>query len=180
MSTRFISPTAIENLAARMRDEAGLLGESSSRVDIRRMAVFFGCEVQDVEFSPDTVSARVKRHDDSARFQYLIQINASDAKPRRRFSIAHELAHVALHDDQRGGTFDFVEDRKPLADYRDPNDLYKEVQANMLAAALLMPRKDVERVWEDVDDIDDLANAFAVSRDSAYFRLNNLGLLVNG
>lgn len=176
MPSRFISPRAIERLAVEMREEAS--SPSKPPVDVAQLAEAFGCEVVYVDFSPDTVSARVRRHEHDV-YDYLLEVNAFDSPKRQRFSIAHELAHAVLHDDE-DASFDFVEDRKPLADYADPADMYKEVQANMLAAALLMPEQAVRREWARLDDVDDLAALFDTSRDSAYWRLNNLKLLVNG
>ncbi|RPE77878.1 uncharacterized protein DUF955 [Frondihabitans sp. PhB153] len=164
-------------MAVEMREDAN--ASSRPPVNVTRLARNFGCEVVMVDFSPDTVSARIQRHTSAAHFDYLLEVNAFDFPQRQRFSIAHELSHAVLHDDP-ARDFEFIEDRKPLADYDKPDDMYKEVQANMLAAALLMPEQAVRREWARLDDIDDLADIFDTSRDSAYWRLNNLKLLVNG
>lgn len=174
-TARYISPDAIEKMSAQILNEAKLVREDVWTIDVHRLADVFGCEVQTVQFSPSTVSARItKRPADQS--PYLIEVNASDSPVRRRFSIAHEIAHSLLHDDGYED-FEFIEHRQPLSAYEDPTRLYKEVQANMLAAALLMPQSEVCDHWRRFEDIDDLARDFEVSRQSAYFRLDNLGLL---
>jgi Zn-dependent peptidase ImmA (M78 family) len=171
MSPRFIAPSSIEKMAADMLAGEPALVQESEAIDIERFAERLGCEISYVEFSDPRVSARVSPNDDPAR-PYSIEINANDSYFRRRFSIAHELAHVVLHqEDSR------VDWRKPLGAYADKDELYKEVQANMLASSLLIPAERAREAWEDCADVDDFARRFKVSRDAAYWRLNNLDLL---
>ena len=158
MTTRYISPGTIEDLAEKVRKDAGLNDSEPGAVDAVKLAQFFGCEVEEVTFNPQTISARIKRDVDSAR--YIIQISRDD-EPKRQ------------HDD---GKESFIEWRKKLSEYGE-NDLYKEIQANMLSSALLMPRALVERAWKESRDIEDLASIFNVSRSAAYYRVENLGLL---
>ena len=179
MSSRFISPIGLEKIAGGLRERAKIAqGEDDNLIDIEGIARTFGCEVSYVEFTPNDVSARVVRRSGSGNpaSRFLIEVNAGDSEARRRYSIAHELAHVVLHDEP-ASDFEFVEYRRPLSSYEKPDDMYKEVQANMLAAALLMPSVQVSEYWRHESDIDGLARAFNVSRDSAYWRANNLGLL---
>ena len=177
MPRRFISPSVIERIAADVLESSGTLdARDSHRVDIVAVAHSYGARVQYVQFDPPTVSARVSRVGTDSRFTYRIEINASESEVRRRFSIAHELAHVILHDD-RDREFTFTEFRAPLDSYPDTQELYKEVQANMLGAALLMPQSQVTQFWRKRQDVDDLAGVFEVSRETAFWRLNNLNLL---
>lgn len=169
MADRYISPSTIEDLAKHIRSDAGLNDTEPGAVDVIRLANFLNCRVQTVDFTPDSISAKIERLDGNG---CLIQISNSDGPKRQRFSIAHEVSHYILHDDK-----EFVEYRKPLADYDNASLLYKEVQANMLASALLMPRDLVIKAWEKTRDLDDLAEIFNVSRSTVYYRLDNLGLL---
>ena len=169
VQTRYVSPETIEALAANITIDAGLNGVDVGAVDVIKLAEYFGSTVEEVNFQHDDISAKATKSTDDS---YLIQVSSSDGAKRQRFSIAHEIAHIVLHDDD-----EFIEYRKPLADYDDSNMLYKEVQANMLASALLMPRDLVQRVWANTKDIDDLAEVFNVSRTAAYYRLDNLQLL---
>lgn len=111
----------------------------------------------------------------------VIGVNSLHVPARRRFTIAHELGHLRLHEDAL-----FVDglvrrdDKSSLA--LDP----QEIEANSFAAELLMPRNLVikeltDRVPEGtVADpsklIRRLARDFEVSEQAMEFRLANLGL----
>lgn len=137
---------------------------------LKNLAESVGASVELVVFTPDTVSARVSGKNGS----YKIQISQNEPLPRQKFSLAHEIGHIILHDVDKK---EFVEYRKPILDYADPSLLYKETQANAFAAALLIPKEEAINVWDSVRDIDDFAEMFEVSKAAAYNRLANLGLL---
>jgi len=107
----------------------------------------------------------------------LIGINNNEASVRQRFTIAHELGHFFLH--PRKDTF---------VDYRDnKKDVMRtavEKQANMFAAALLMPRTLLEKDFRALikkgfgeDELTILADKYQVSEDAMKFRLLNLNFL---
>lgn len=175
MGTKYIKPEKIEEIADKIRSD--LLPEYDSdvfyEVDIYTIAKKLGCKIELVNFDPPNVSARVLRNVENDSF--TIQISRSDSVQRRKFSIAHEIAHIVLHDD---GEDEFIEFRKNQIEY-DPESLYKEVQANMLASALLLPKEPVTIAWESSNSIDMVAEQFSVSKEAAYNRLSNLGLLDN-
>lgn len=176
MAAKFITPATVEQIASQVRRAvSGPEAQETNRVNIEAIAHAANCEIRTVIFSEQGVSARIQRHPENDT-RYLIEVNASDSPQRRRFSVAHEVSHALLHDDDATESFEFVEHRQMLSGYRSA-DMYKEVQANMLAAALLMPQPLVEAYWRANPDIDDLATEFEVSRDSAYWRVNNLNLL---
>lgn len=130
----------------------------------------------------------------------FIVVNSVHHWYRRRFSYAHEYAHV-LFDRERLGTVSVASERDDL----------REVRANAFAAAFLLPRGGVVRfienlgkgrpsrsraqVFDEADvlrveersgpgtqvlqlyDVVQLAHHFGVSRMSALYRLLNLNLL---
>ena len=107
----------------------------------------------------------------------LIGINNSEAEVRQRFTIAHELGHFFLHPNQDA-----------FVDYRDNKNgimrTPREKQANMFAAALLMPRKLLRKDFRAIakngfsdDDLHALARRYNVSEDAIRFRLINLNVL---
>lgn len=166
---RYISPVTFEQIADSISKDAKLNADEPGAIDVVKLAKYFGCEVQTVTFDPTDISAKIHRNKDGG---CIIQVASSESPRRQRFSIAHEVSHYVLHDDE-----EFIEYRKPLSDYDSPDLLFKEVQANMLASALLMPQKLVKRAWESTKDLDDLAEIFNVSKTAVYYRLDNLGLL---
>jgi Zn-dependent peptidase ImmA (M78 family) len=110
----------------------------------------------------------------------VIGVNSLHAPVRQRFTIAHELGHLRLHEDAL-----YVDglvrrdDKSSLA--LDP----QEIEANAFAAELLMPRKLVLRelahrvpegaVADPTRLLRQLARAFAVSEQAMEF-LVNLGV----
>jgi Zn-dependent peptidase ImmA (M78 family) len=109
----------------------------------------------------------------------LIGVNSSETPTRQRFTIAHELGHFFCHGN-RDTFVDYIEFR--TIKYK-PAERKKEVQANVFAAALLMPKglieKDVKNLATkvlDSDDIRQLARKYGVSEEAMNFRLINLNL----
>ncbi len=107
----------------------------------------------------------------------LIGINSNEALVRQRFTIAHELGHFFLHP-QKDAFVDYRDNKRDIM--RTP----REKQANMFAAALLMPgallRKDCRSFAElglTEDDLHALAKRYMVSDDAMRFRLMNLNIL---
>lgn len=107
----------------------------------------------------------------------LIGVNNSEAEVRQRFTIAHELGHFFLHPNQDA-----------FVDYRDNKNgimrTPREKQANMFAAALLMPRKLLSKDFKAIakngfsdDELHELARRYDVSEDAIRFRLINLNVL---
>lgn len=78
---------------------------------------------------PATISGEIKEE----HGKYVIRVNRHDVKERQRFTLAHEIAHFLLHKDRIGdGITDDVLYRSKLSDFM-------EIQANRLAADILMP-----------------------------------------
>lgn len=151
-------------------------GLAAIPVDVNRLARLMGATVNEVEFpDKDRVSGAVMRTEQGP----VILVNKKHKEVRRRFTIAHEVGHLALHN---------VEMHIDKARYRDevagqgvdPD----EVEANAFAAELLMPAEALrgrlvgkEVMVVDEDLIDELAAEFKVSAQSMSWRLANLGFL---
>lgn len=101
----------------------------------------------------------------------LVLVNASESALRRRFTLAHEIGHWALH--CSGIAPPPILCRavglRPGADAR-------EREANVFAADLLMPEDDVRAARADEPDVAALAERFGVSPEAMGWRLFNLGL----
>lgn len=119
----------------------------------------------------------------------VVGINSADPPTRQRFSIAHEIGHLVLHE----GEPVFV-DRQIRTYHRDGRsalgELPREVEANALAAALLMPRPFIVRALSEMAEsgegtdrgglVAGLARQFHVSHQAMEYRLTNLGVLSPG
>jgi Zn-dependent peptidase ImmA (M78 family) len=100
----------------------------------------------------------------------MVYYNPDKPESRRRYTIAHEIGHVALESDQwglaaaaRGGGGRFRE---------------RERQIERFAAELLMPARfvrDTVRVYGA--DVDRLREVFKVSRQAMQIRLQELRLI---
>jgi len=115
-----------------------------------------------------------------------IGYNSAHSWVRRRFTISHEIAHFLLHAKKSAKEELFIDSRvrfrpdKKLSTSEDR----KEVEANQLGAALLMPKglvqEEIRRHDLDLDDeeaIRLLAKGFYVSEPAIAIRLVNLGML---
>ena len=134
-------------------------------VDVIQLANQLGFEVYQTDFA-DNIAGKVERNSTNSR----IFVNRSDIPARKRFTVAHEIGHIILHNDI-SKDIDFV-------DYRN-NGKYdqREFEADNFAAALLMPREKSKKVWNEYHDIDDFAVVMGVSKRAAAIRLTNLGLI---
>lgn len=120
---------------------------------------------------------------DPARNMVVMAINSSHPGTRQRFTIAHELGHLLLHQ----GSPVFV-DRAVRVDFRDLNAASghhrHEIEANAFGAELLMPEdlmlSAVRRRAGLADEamVSELSERFRVSRLAMENRLTNLGLLL--
>ena len=118
--------------------------------------------------------------------QGTIGVNKFHSEVRRRFTIAHEIAHYILHRDKS----ELFIDKKYTA-FRNADsssgEMRIEIQANQFAASLLMPaillKKEVAKL-DDLDLGDDLAlrrlaQKFDVSLQAMAYRLSNLGIFIS-
>ena len=117
--------------------------------------------------------------------QKVIGVNTHHATVRQNFTVAHELGHLLLHDQEQlhvDRAFPTVRLRDD-ASSRGDDDAEKE--ANLFAAELLMPHNFVRRDLQDRDGLDlydddfipDLAARYGVSVQALMFRLQYLGYI---
>lgn len=120
--------------------------------------------------------------------EWAILVNSDHHPNRQRFTLAHELGHLLLHDYKTP----HADKRFRLRNARSSEgSVLEEIQANQFAAELLMPRAIVmnvlkrsglEHAWAEGDEEDrefdelvaKLARRFAVSRQAMTVRLSSL------
>lgn len=127
-----------------------------------------------IQYAPSKKFSGVIYRKDGIAF---MAISSSESNTRQRFTIAHELGHFFLHP-QKDTFIEFRDNKKNIARG------IKEVQANQFAAALLMPKKILEKdvknfmetgITESV--IRFLADKYLVSEDAMKYRLMNLNFI---
>lgn len=104
-----------------------------------------------------------------------IVFNTDEPTVRQRFTVAHEIGHVALGHVKPGGK-EFRDEAKDFfSSVRSPN----EVAANKFAAELLMPADSVRFCFLKMGSlsVDEIAKVFNVSTAALRYRLINLGLI---
>ena len=107
----------------------------------------------------------------------LISANSNHSKQRRRFTIAHELAHVAHHTAAARKDLSFVTAAELLRSI--DADVPKERLCNRIAAEILMPADLLLRSVFSAGKVDSyaLAREYDVSLTAVRVRLRGLGLL---
>jgi Zn-dependent peptidase ImmA (M78 family) len=133
-------------------------------VPVVRIANAMGARVVS---SDDIKDSGVVQMTDDGRFK--ISVKAGEPKFRQRFTIAHEMGHIALGHLREG---------QPLfrdANFNRPRD-YRERAANRFAAALLMPAEYIRLAWGKMP-FHELAQCFGVSSQTLLYRLDQLGII---
>lgn len=98
---------------------------------------------------------------------WIIRVNSLHHPNRRRFTIAHEIAHFCLHRDRHN----HFEDRKF---FRGIERNYMETEANRFAAQLLMPSGILQDLMDaHKGDLGQIAEIFGVSRQALEYRLDD-------
>jgi Zn-dependent peptidase ImmA (M78 family) len=136
-------------------------------VDLWGMAERLGLMVRETKEWPNDISGSIQRAGD----KFLIKVNANHAPTRRRFTLAHEIAHYVLHRDLIGNG---ITDN---ALYRSEQPGFIETQANTYAANILMPAKLMRSAWaEGLCSCEAIAGKFEVSLQAAAIRIETLNL----
>lgn len=135
--------------------------------DLKALAAALELEVRGATLSPG-VSGEISPKPDG---NYLIRVDRHEPKSRQRFTVAHEIAHFLLHRDRIGDgiTDDFL--------YRSTLTNQMEVEANRMAAEILMPSEQFNERWLALgaiasdENLESLADAFQVSVAAVKIRL---------
>lgn len=184
------NPESIELKAQEVLRKAGAL---SVPTDLDKVAASLKVRIHDEEMEADVSGVLIvkgpERH---------VLVNASHAEGRRRFTIAHELGHLVLHDhdgEDDGDTERIFIDRQIRVYHRvaeASSDVYKqegslttgrqEREANTFAACLLMPKHQVIRAALERDLFDEvsvasMARTFGVSEQAMSIRLQQLEIV---
>jgi Zn-dependent peptidase ImmA (M78 family) len=160
------------------REVAELLsraGVSAPPVPVEKIADMLGARIVRSDFNNEISGLLVRRGE-----EIVIGVAKEQAPTRQRFTIAHEIGHLVLHDAEEVHV-----DREFRVKLRSQQSTeaidVDEIEANAFAASLLMPehflRADARKLsidFEDASKIDALARRYKVSSQAMTFRLMNL------
>jgi Zn-dependent peptidase ImmA (M78 family) len=139
-------------------------------VKIGALAEALGLRVTRASNLKATISGLIRPAEDTDS-GYEILVNKFEMPERQRFTVAHEIGHYLLHRDQIGaGIVDSVM-------YRSSLSSKKEVEANQLAATIIMPAEAVKRELgklggtDEIGVVEELAEQFRVSVPAMKIRL---------
>jgi Zn-dependent peptidase ImmA (M78 family) len=141
--------------------------QDSAPVDVTGIAKVLGLKVWESSHLPANVAGKLfrDRNGSLGQMQYNIVVRAQDPLVRKRFTVAHEIAHFLLHRGQ------FATELIDDSLYRSGLSTPVEAQANAFAADLLMPWHLLMPVIDK--PIADLAVMFQVSEQAMKIRLES-------
>jgi Zn-dependent peptidase ImmA (M78 family) len=162
----------IDRLTRGLLDRAG---SSEPPVPVQKIAKLAGASLHYESFE-DSISGVLVRNEHGN----AIGINTSHPETRQRFTIAHEIGHLVLHEG-----VPIRVDKSFRVNWRrgasaKPRDI-EEIEANAFAANLLMPKNMILLAhgaealdFEDDTEVVRLAHLFRVSTQAMSFRLSQL------
>lgn len=154
---------------ARVYQEAKKLNVALDPFDIEDLLIKLAFNVNREELDGDLSGYIEKRHSG-----WVIGLNKYQSPRRQRFTMAHELGHYVMHKahlEKKGRWEDELLMRS------DERNLI-EKQANEFASDLLMPKKEFQAAIKNgINDVEKLADRFAVSIAAARYRAFKLGYL---
>lgn len=174
MNDAYLPRYAIEKAAQDLREGTGL---TSIPVDLSGLAKALGIEIKYELLSQDVSGALLRKGKKA-----VIAVNAEHSKNRRAFTLAHEIGHFCLHEEDAAFLDRVVMHRNAVSSRGDD---IKEIQANQFAASLLMPRAELEAAFDELleatntrhEIVERLAKQFSVSQHAMELRLVNLALI---
>lgn len=141
--------------------------QRAAPVIVTAIARDLGLEVYNTSEWTDDISGMIRRDKEQGGSSgYAIYVNGKHHENRRRFTIAHEIAHFILHREFIG---DGITDD---ALYRSALSSRLETQANQLAADILIPWALLNvATAQGIKDVRALASYFNVSPSAMSVRL---------
>ncbi|MDO9363160.1 MAG: ImmA/IrrE family metallo-endopeptidase [Sphingopyxis sp.] len=133
-----------------------ILDRYRSEVPVRigALAADLGLDVRRASLSPK-ISGLIEPAEGDG---FLIKVNKFESEERQRFTVAHEIAHFLLHRNLiKNGIVDSIMYRSALSSKH-------EVEANRLAADILMPYDAIESGLRELGSVRDEATATALAR----------------
>jgi Zn-dependent peptidase ImmA (M78 family) len=161
--------STIENIEDKTREILksilGNLEDLTSPINLAKILEHYQLTLEQAKFQQYSVGGAFDRE------KKTIYLAVDESPIRQAFTIAHELGHLILHKKKQDLFF-----RHQVKEFNGDSK-EDEREANWFAASLLMPKEMVVKTWNEYKSIELLAQYFGVSRQAAFWRVKNLGLL---
>ncbi len=140
-------------------------------VDVEALARDFGIDLRYVDFGTLDIAGKLERRERApGDYAYMILVNRRHGERRKRFTIAHEIAHYVLH--RHLMEDEIVDDTMYRSNLRNEY----EREADSFAADILLPPSVVKREYRKNPALHPLAETFNVSEAALRIRLKQLGV----
>lgn len=113
----------------------------------------------------NNISGAILYEDEKDKKNPTIYINSENSITRRRFTLAHELGHLFLHNGKKLR----IDNLNYSGD--DSKTISEETEANYFAASLLMPKDDLLDKIDEGYTIQEIAEYFGVSEAAVRNRI---------
>lgn len=161
------------------KSEISIVSKHLAKAPVDLEAIFdeLGIEFERL-WMDDGASGSITRQGD----KFTIAVNGLESQTRQRFTAAHELAHYLMHRDlmhTNGGRMNRHTDKlygDPDSNPASPFTRQHEIEANRIAAQIVMPAQLVRTRFAVCQDAGKLASEFGVSKAAMEIRLKTLGL----
>lgn len=90
---------------------------------------------------------------------WVIHLNNKDTSARRRFTLYHEIFHILAHS-EANPVFKKAPDKR--------EGVFNELLADHFSACMLMPKQLMERKWQELKDVKQMAAIFDVPESVMY------------
>ena len=162
------------------KSEMSIVSRHMAKAPVDLEAIFADLGIQYEQlWMDDGASGSITRNGD----KFSVAVNAAESETRKRFTAAHELAHYLMHRDLMhadGGRMNRHTDKLysgPEDNPASPFTRQHEIQANRIAAQIVMPAPLIREKYKEDQDAGRLATAFGVSKAAMEIRLKTLGLV---
>lgn len=141
--------------------------QAKAPVNVVAIAEEMGIRVWEMHDLPEGYSGKIwKDPVNGGTSGYSIGVRADEPAVRKRFTVAHEIAHFVLHRDRLDGGL--LEDIM----YRGGLSNREEIQANQMAADILMPFPLIRKLVDEGENtVEKLAARLQVSVPAMKIRL---------
>ena len=139
--------------------------QQQAPVNVVAIAQALGLNVWEQKLGPNISGKLFRDSVNGGGAGFSICVNSTEAINRKRFTVAHEVAHFILHSAQ-------ISDLTDDTFYRSSLSTAQEVEANKLAADIIMPYQLIDSLQRNgVVGVSGLAQALQVSEVAMMIRL---------